>query len=288
MQSLYNILLGNGSNVAVNKFLIKNVGLEAGFLFSTLVDFENYLISQGKIESGSWFYAGRDSLEEQTTLSAHKQKQAEKILLEAGLIEIKLKGVPAKNHYSICSDQVLKIFENWMSKNLTSSSENSSDHIISNNTKENNTKNNTNILLDFFEKNDLKEIVKQTIIPTDNQIWDEPQSKSTLNLIKESMLDYFENKKKLIKKPKLTFKNWILKHKKTDFYKYSNNPVGRQLPDTNQNQTLETFSWSTTNRTFVNHQTRKVFYDPIDFNYDTEKIDKFLEKYKKDNYIISD
>jgi len=75
---------------------------------------------------------------------------------------------------------------------------------------------------------------------------------------------------------------------KKDFYKYQNNPVGRVLPDTNnQNSNIETFSWSLTGGTFVNHLKRKVFIDPFDFDYNTEKINEFLKKYKKDNYIIS-
>ena len=141
METVYKKLLGTGSNLSVNKFLIKNVGLEAGFLFASLIDLENYLLLNGKVDKDGCFYVGRDSLESLTTLSAHKQKQAEKVLIEAGLIEIKLKGVPAKNSYRL-SDQVLKIFKIWMSKNLRTRSEKTSEHIIYNNTKHNNTKHN--------------------------------------------------------------------------------------------------------------------------------------------------
>lgn len=129
MSTLHKKLLGAGSYLTVNKFLLKNIGLDASFLFSTLIDFENYLESKNQIQPEGWFYAERDKLEEATTLSAYKQKEAEKILIAEGLIEVKLKGVPARNHYKICSNQVIKIFENWMSKNLISSNEKISEHI---------------------------------------------------------------------------------------------------------------------------------------------------------------
>jgi hypothetical protein len=140
--SLYNTLLGAGSYLTINKTLLKQLGLEPAFLFSILIDFENYLLDSKQIEqSGDWFYAGREKLQEQTTLSEYKQKEAEKILVKLGLIELKLKGTPAKNHYRICSEQVLKIFENLTSNNLGTRDEKTSEHYI-NNTKENNTKEN--------------------------------------------------------------------------------------------------------------------------------------------------
>jgi len=140
MNTLHKKLLGAGSYLTINKFLLKNVGLDASFLFSTLIDFEDYLESKSQIESDSWFYAGRDKIEEVTTLSAYKQKEAEKILIQEGLIKLKLKGVPARNHYKICSDQVMKIFENWMSKNLMSSNEKISEHITNKETIKKETK----------------------------------------------------------------------------------------------------------------------------------------------------
>ena len=79
--SLYNTLLGSGSYIAINKTLIKNLGLESGFLFSTLIDFENYLITKENIQSGEWFFVTRQDLEKQTTLSDYKQKEAEKKLI---------------------------------------------------------------------------------------------------------------------------------------------------------------------------------------------------------------
>ena len=125
--SLYRKLLGSGSNVAVNKLMIKNIGLDAGFLFASLIDFENYLIEKEIIKDGDAFHVGRAKLEDTTTLSEHRQKQAEKILIENGLIEMKLKGVPARNHYKINGFSVLKIMENWILKNKGTRSEKSTE-----------------------------------------------------------------------------------------------------------------------------------------------------------------
>lgn len=220
--SLYNTLLGSGSYIAINKTLIKNLGLESGFLFSTLIDFENYLITKENIQSGEWFFVTRQDLEKQTTLSDYKQKEAEKKLIEIGLIEIKLKGVPAKNHYRICSDLVLKIFENWSLNNLGSSNENSSEHIY-NNTNIKPTK--KEIIENFY--NDFENVKNETqkFYPKlENQQFNSEQTKIILENLKSQMLDYYiggKGKKKEIKDMLATFKNWLLKIPQSKFYMYS-------------------------------------------------------------------
>lgn len=75
----------------------------------------------------------------------------------------------------------------------------------------------------------------------------------------------------------------VLKARKTNEW---NKPNQNQPNTNNQNQNIETFSWSLTGRTYINHLKRVVYYDPVDFDYNTEKINKFLEKYNKLNYTI--
>jgi hypothetical protein len=48
-----------------------------------------------------WFFCSADTMENETTISAYKQAKCYKKLEEAGLIETKLKGLPAIKHFRI-------------------------------------------------------------------------------------------------------------------------------------------------------------------------------------------
>ena len=123
--SLYN-LIGSKNYLAINKTLIKNLGIETAYFFTNLIDFQNYLSDKEKeIEE---FYYSREEIEKETQLTAYKQKESEKKLIDLGFIEINLKGIPARNFYKINSEQVLKIFEIWSLKKLSTGTEKNSDH----------------------------------------------------------------------------------------------------------------------------------------------------------------
>jgi len=87
----------------------------------------------------------------------------------------------------------------------------------------------------FFESENLKEIVESKLIPYENQTWFSEQANSTLEIIKNKMLDYYLDSKKEIKDMKATFTNWILKLDRKQFYKYQNfnqvQPTQNNLPE---------------------------------------------------------
>lgn len=81
--------------------------------------------------------------------------------------------------------------------------------------------NNKQKIESFFESENLKEIVESKLIPYENQIWFEEQAKTTLETLKEKMIEYYDTNKKEIKNVKMTFINWLPKDRK-QFYKYPN------------------------------------------------------------------
>jgi hypothetical protein len=102
-------LLSSNSYLTVNKALAKKVGLEAAVLFADLAGSQLHWNNQKEIEVSDWFFRTREQIEEQTTLSAKTQLRCAKILIEAGLIQTKLKGLPAVTHYLIGEQEVTNL-----------------------------------------------------------------------------------------------------------------------------------------------------------------------------------
>jgi len=80
---------------------------------------------------------------------------------------------------------------------------------------------NKEIIDEFFETENLEKIVKENLVPYENQVWFETQAIATIKQVRESMIDYYAERKQ-IKNVKSTFTNWIKKMKRTDFYSYTN------------------------------------------------------------------
>jgi hypothetical protein len=102
-------LLSSNSYLTVNKALAKKVGLEAAVLFADLAGSQLHWNNQKNIEVSDWFFRTREQIEEQTTLSSKTQLRCAKILIEAGLIQTKLKGLPAITHYLIGEQEVTNL-----------------------------------------------------------------------------------------------------------------------------------------------------------------------------------
>lgn len=102
-------LLSSNSYLTVNKVLAKKVGLEASVLFADLAGSQLYWNTQEKTDSQGWFFRTQKDIEEQTTLSPKVQSRCIKILIEHGLVQTKLKGLPAVTHYLIGELEVTKL-----------------------------------------------------------------------------------------------------------------------------------------------------------------------------------
>lgn len=157
--SVLNLLAGNNFLV-VNKDLMKMLGLESAVMLGELASEYVYWEAQGKLDNG-FFYSTVENVESNTTLTGYQQREALKKLKELGIVEIERKGIPAKRYIKVCEQQVVKIFNNCNSKNLTTGSENFKELDVENFDANNNNINNNN-LNNNKTNNKEKDIVSQS------------------------------------------------------------------------------------------------------------------------------
>ena len=89
-------LLMSSSYFVLNKQIVKAIGIEAGFLLTTLIE-----ASDGLSNEDGWFYKTAPSLEEETGLSNHKQSKIIEELTKLGILEQENKGMPMKRYFRI-------------------------------------------------------------------------------------------------------------------------------------------------------------------------------------------
>lgn len=101
-------LLANDNYIIVNKSLIKAFGLNEAVLMGELCSEYRYWYKEGKLEN-DMFYSTIENIEENTGLSAHEQRQAIQSLKELDVLEVELKGIPAKRYFKLRISTVVKI-----------------------------------------------------------------------------------------------------------------------------------------------------------------------------------
>ena len=111
-------LLMSSSYFVLNKQIVKAIGIEAGFLLTTLIE-----ASDGIANDEGWFYKTSPSLEEETGLSNHKQSKIIEELTKLGILEQENKGMPMKRYFRINFQKIEELVFKKDSKNLKSSIE---------------------------------------------------------------------------------------------------------------------------------------------------------------------
>lgn len=97
-------LLMSSSYFVLNKQIVKAIGIEAGFLLTTLIE-----ASDGLANDDGWFYKTAPSLEEETGLSNHKQSKIIEELTKLGILEQENKGMPMKRYFRINFNKIEKL-----------------------------------------------------------------------------------------------------------------------------------------------------------------------------------
>lgn len=109
-------LISTENFISVNKELIKLLGLEEAIILGELASEYEFWNKRGELQDG-FFYSTIENIEKNTTLSVHKQRKALNNLKEKGLIEIKVKGIPAKRYIKIIEKQVYELLSFQFVKN---------------------------------------------------------------------------------------------------------------------------------------------------------------------------
>ena len=93
-------LLGHGNYIAVNRTLIRRLGLNAAVMIGELADKARMFESQGKLKDG-WFYVKVNDMSENTGLGERAQRTAIDDLVRLGIIEVEYMGLPKKRWFRI-------------------------------------------------------------------------------------------------------------------------------------------------------------------------------------------
>ena len=115
-------LLSSTAFLVLNKELARQVGLKEAVLLADLISKEEYFIANGMTDG--WFFNTEANIEKDTTLTAYQQRKCLKTLKKAELIEVKRKGIPAKQYFKINEQLVVKLLNNLSATNFTSINKN--------------------------------------------------------------------------------------------------------------------------------------------------------------------
>ena len=105
-------LLSSTAFLVVNKELAKQIGWNEAVLLADLISKDQYFKEKeySNYEMGGWFFNTAKNIQDDTTLTSHQQRKAVKNLKSLGIIETKLIGIPAKQHFKINENKLLSYF----------------------------------------------------------------------------------------------------------------------------------------------------------------------------------
>ena len=121
-------LLSSTAFIVLNKELARQVGLKEAVLLADLISKEEYFIANGMTDG--WFFNTEANIEKDTTLTPYQQRRCLKTLKDKGLIEVKRKGIPAKQYFKINEQLVVKFLNNLKGSNSTTINKNKEIRII--------------------------------------------------------------------------------------------------------------------------------------------------------------
>ena len=181
-------LISTSNFITVNKDLIKELGLEEAILLGELASEYDYWNNKNEIEDG-YFYSTIENIEEKTTLTAYKQRKCLENLKNKGIIDIQIRGIPAKRYIKINEEKVIEIFNNKLLKNLTTGCEKTSQLEVKK------LNGNNNIINNNINKNIKKEKNKK------RKTFEEVLAENNCSEELESSVRDFIDMRKTIKKP---------------------------------------------------------------------------------------
>lgn len=104
-------LLATSNYISVNKTLIKLFGLAEAVILGELCSEYEYWEEHEQLTEDGMFYCTAVKLEENTGLSEYQQRQAVQSLKNAGILETKLKGLPATKYFRIDENKLFSFLQ---------------------------------------------------------------------------------------------------------------------------------------------------------------------------------
>ena len=100
-------LLNPDNTMSINRQLAHAIGLAEAVVYGALLSKYAYYDQHGLLSDGDWFYSTAEDLEESTALTSRQQRRCIDKLIELGLIQCKVQGMPAKRYFCINDDTEL-------------------------------------------------------------------------------------------------------------------------------------------------------------------------------------
>ena len=113
--------------VAVNKVLIRSIGLNAAVMVGEVLSVAKYWFERGELDEEGWFFLTVEDAEHNTGLSVHQQQVALKALKEIGVLQVSYRGMPRKRYIRVNARALMTYIDSNSSERKTNSqaSENS-------------------------------------------------------------------------------------------------------------------------------------------------------------------
>lgn len=110
-------LLASNNFITFNRDLAKLVGLEAAIMLGELASEQSYWMARDGLEDG-YFFSTLENIENKTTLSRKKQDKAIKMLKDKGIIQVKVRGCPAKRYFKINEYWILRLLSGEVAEDV--------------------------------------------------------------------------------------------------------------------------------------------------------------------------
>ena len=151
-----------------------------------------------------WFFNTAKNIEEDTCLTSHQQRKAIKNLKDLGIIETKVVGIPAKQHFKIIENKLLSYFNTSCEESVKLVVKKT--QTINKNNNNNNNKNNISNRRDKFVFEVLTFDYEESILNSFIDYWTEPNKSNSK--MKYELNKTWETKRRL--------KTWANNQKKWD------------------------------------------------------------------------
>lgn len=99
-------LMASNNFIIVNRDLIKEFGTNGAVLLGELASEYNYYHDNNRLSDDGMFFSTIENVENNTGLSRYQQKKTIDELKKKGVIDVKLRGMPAKRYIRINTDKL--------------------------------------------------------------------------------------------------------------------------------------------------------------------------------------
>ena len=105
-------IMNHDNTISLNRYLVEVIGHCETAIYSALISKFAYYNSKGMLRDDGFFFSTVNDLGESTGYTDSQQRKAIKKLVECGLIDTKVKGLPPKRYFRICND--VSVLENLL------------------------------------------------------------------------------------------------------------------------------------------------------------------------------